>query len=129
MSEISKYLLIIDDELFVRQSLVDFFEDNVWHVSQAESGEKALEVLKNTHINSAIVDVRMKSMDGDTFIREAHKQYPDMVFIVCTGSPEYELPEDLAGICNVSNNVFSKPVMDLHVLENELLHLIEINTN
>jgi len=120
MKQIKKSILIVDDEIYIRQSFIDYFEDRDWLVFDAKSGEAALELLKNQACSAAIVDIRMTGMDGETFIRNASKKYPDMVFVICTGSPEYETSEDICRLSNVADQVFGKPVACIEKLENTI---------
>lgn len=120
----TKTVLIVDDEAFIRQSFFDYFEDRLWRPLEAESGEQALDILEKESPHGAIVDIRMGGMDGNTFIREAYHKKAATAFVICTGSPEYEVPEDLLELPVVSANVFRKPVTDLARLERELLRLI-----
>ncbi len=39
-------VLVVDDEPIVRESLRDWLKDAGYHVGTAETGEKALEILK-----------------------------------------------------------------------------------
>lgn len=123
MDDATKTILIVDDEVYIRQSLADFFEDRLWQTLPTESGEQALEVLERESAQAAIVDIRMGGMNGDQFIRRASEKYPDMAFVICTGSPEYYLPRDLQELPCVSNRVFRKPVANLAELEAELMSL------
>ncbi len=125
MSEVIKTVLFVDDEIYIRQSFADYFEDNNWKTLQAESGEKALELLKKESPDGAVVDIRMSGMDGDVFIRNALDEKLSMGFIICTGSPEYDIPEDLISKPCVSDFLFRKPVTDMESLEKELLRVIE----
>lgn len=123
MSDTDRKVLMVDDEPFIRQSFVDYFEDNMWQTLEAESGEQALEILKNETVPCAIVDIRMRGMDGNAFIRAANAIAPRMSFVICTGSPEYLIPEDILSMPNVSKQLFRKPVADLAELEAELLRI------
>lgn len=124
MYKASKTVLIVDDEPFIRQSFIDYFEDRLWSPMAAQSGEEALIVLDRETPQCAIVDIRLGNMDGNDFIREAYKKRPQMAFVVCTGSPEYGIPEDVRKLPYVSEHIFTKPVTDIGKLEAELLHLI-----
>lgn len=117
-------VLIIDDEEFIRRSFADWFGDRQWIPFESESGEQALEILKTESPNCAIVDIRMGGMNGNDFIREASRKKPDMVFVICTGSPDYFIPDDLLALPNVSEKVFRKPVTSFVELEETLLKLI-----
>ncbi len=124
MTESMKTILIVDDEAFIRQSFADYFEDHLWRPLQAESGERALELLEEESPEGVIVDIRMGGMDGNSFIREAYEKKPKIAFVICTGSPEYDVPADLLGWTRVSNHLFRKPVSDMGELEKDLLRLI-----
>jgi len=119
-----KSILVVDDESFVRQSFADFLEDNLWETHQAESGEAALEILSGVKISAAIVDIRLGGMVGDEFIRRALHLYPQMVFLICTGSPEYHIPSDIFDSERVSPILFKKPVSRMSELDVELSRLI-----
>ncbi len=125
MSESVKTLLIVDDELFIRQSFTDYFEDNLWQTLQAVSGEQALELIQKESPAAAVVDIRLPGMDGDDFIREACRQKICMAFVICTGSPEYDIPADLQKLPCVSDHVFRKPVTDMAKLEDDILRVIQ----
>jgi len=124
MTESMHTILIVDDEIFIRQSFCDYFEDQLWRTILAESGEQALEILEQESPDAAVVDIRMGGMDGDAFILKAHKIKPEMAFVICTGSPEYYIPDALREVSTVSRQLFKKPLTDLSRLEEELLRLI-----
>ena len=124
MNDAIKTVLILDDEPSIRQSLTDYFEDHLWRSLQAESAEQALELLENKSINCVIVDIRLRGMNGNTFMRTAYNKNPNTAFVVCTGSSEYDVPMDLLKLPRVSNHVYRKPVTNLSGLEKDLLRLI-----
>lgn len=120
-----KKVLIVDDEMFVRQSLADYFEDRLWCTIEAESGEQALEILDRESPDGVIVDIRLGGMDGDTFIREAYKKKTTMAFVICTGSPEYNVPKDLLERTGVHDQIFRKPIKNMGEVEQVLSQMIE----
>lgn len=85
----------------------------------------ALELLQAQPCCAAIVDIRLGGMDGESFIREAIARYSQTVFVICTGSPEYELSPDVLAEDCVSSEVFSKPVSDIRVIEQVIGRLLE----
>jgi len=122
-------ILVVDDEIFIRQSFIDFFEDRLWRAIEAESGEQALEILDHETPLGAIVDIRLGGMDGNTFIRKACQKNPGLAFVICTGSPEYDVPPDLRDLPGVAQQIFRKPVTDIGRLEQALLGKItDMNT-
>ena len=119
-----KKILILDDEQAVRQSFSDYFEDHLWQPIQAESAEDALMMLQNEHPLAAIIDVRLPGMDGTDFIRELANRQLTIACVICTGSPEFDLPVDFHDLTIVSNRIFKKPVSDLSALENEVSRVL-----
>ena len=119
-----KTILILDDEQAVRQSFSDYFEDHLWLPIQAESAEDALLMMQDDHPDAAIIDVRLPGMDGTDFIRALCDKNLNIACVICTGSPEFDLPTDFYDLTIVSNRIFKKPVSDLGALENEVSSLL-----
>ena len=123
MSE-NRSVLVLDDEVVVRESLADFFEDRGWRVWQAASAEAALDLLASEPPGGVLVDIRLPGMRGDAFIREAHRLHPALAFVIVTGSPE--LCRGGAGKTYVQDlpatfpRIFEKPITDLAELERTL---------
>ncbi len=127
MSEPTKSVLILDDDETVRQSLAGFFEDRGWRVLSSGTAEEALELLERESAAGAVVDIRLPGMDGNEFMRAACGTHPRLAYVICTGSPEYLPPGDVAALSQVSGKVFAKPVVDLSALEQELCRQIDKN--
>ena len=125
MNQLANTVLFVDDEAYIRQSFADYFEDKLWLTFQADSGETGLEILQKESPQCVVVDIRMGGMDGNTFIRKAIQKMPELFFVICTGSPEYDIPEDLNEHPKVSEHLFRKPVTEMAALEKELLRLLE----
>lgn len=115
-----RYLLILDDEDSIRQSVAAYMEDEGYIVFQAESGEQALEFVKSHPIDEAVVDIRLPGMDGNTFMIEARKILPDIKFVVHTGSADYMLPDAVKALGLTRAQVIIKPAGDLRVLQRKL---------
>lgn len=117
-------VLILDDEDAVRESLCDHFEDHGFRPLPAQSGEAAMQLLGVESPDSAIVDIRMGGMTGDEFIRKVYIQQPGCAFVICTGSPGYDIPNSLHSLDRVSPIVFQKPITDLGLLQREILRMV-----
>lgn len=116
-------ILIIDDDESVRISLKLHFEDCGFEVFAVESAEEALKILGLEQVDSAIVDLRLPSMDGVEFIRHAAIVQPGMKCIIFTGSPAASIPKEILEMASVSEKLFFKPVMDLSVISDEVLRI------
>lgn len=83
-------ILIVDDELLIRDLLYDFFQGQGWDISVAENGEKALEILRSQKIDLVLTDIRMPQMDGLELTSEMRESYPDIPVVLMTGYPSVE---------------------------------------
>ncbi|MBN1416303.1 MAG: response regulator [Bacteroidales bacterium] len=78
-------LLYVDDEPLNLQLFSYNFEKK-FTVKTAESGNAGLEILKNESAISVVIsDMKMPGMNGIEFIKEAKRQFPDIVFFILTG--------------------------------------------
>ena len=66
-----KLVLLVDDDRHVRESMSQLLDAKGYSTVQAENGQKALEILKETpHLPCLIVlDLAMPVMDGYRFLR------------------------------------------------------------
>ena len=126
MTDQAQTVLILDDDDAVRQSFQNFFADRQWRVLSATTAEDALEVVAQETPDCVVTDIRLPGMDGNGFIRLVNETHPTLACVICTGSPEYHLPNGTDAIAQVSHQVFTKPVMDLRALEEELCRQIDI---
>ncbi|MDR0437340.1 MAG: sigma-54 dependent transcriptional regulator [Bacteroidales bacterium] len=80
----SQKILIIDDERAIRASLRDILEYEHYHIEEAESAVKALEILKHTLFDVIFCDIKMPQMDGLEFLEHA-KSLTDAPIIMISG--------------------------------------------
>jgi len=79
-------ILFVDDEKNVLQSLKRLCIDDNHSVILANSGEEALEILKNNpNIGLIVSDQRMPAMTGSELLEKAKEMLPDAVRILLTG--------------------------------------------
>lgn len=106
----SIHVLVVDDEDVVLDTLTAFLEDRGYRVFTAHEGEEGIEILKKESIDIAIVDIRLRGYDGNTFMLKAHKLRPGLKFIIHTGSSSYALPPDIAALGINEQDIFLKPI-------------------
>ncbi len=125
MSENSICILVVDDETAIRDSLSAYLEDRGCEVYSASSGEEALEIFeKQCNIEICSIDMRLPGMDGNTLILKSHELRPETVYMIYTGSTDYQLPQSLLDIGVNNENVFHKPMDNLLIIENAIRSLI-----
>src|SRR5689334_12220239 len=68
-------ILIVDDDLDVREALAETLEDRGFNVVTAENGHDALRLLRTTNVRPSVIllDLMMPIMDGYTFLEEQRK--------------------------------------------------------
>ncbi len=77
-------ILIVDDELIMRESLAGWLERDGHDVETAASGEEALERLKNTRFDILLVDIKMDGMTGLDVLKQVKTTDPDTAVVMIT---------------------------------------------
>ncbi len=77
-------ILIVDDELIMRESLSGWLERDGHEVSAAASGEEAMEVLKDSRFDILLVDIKMEGMSGLDVLKQVKESDPDVDVIMIT---------------------------------------------
>lgn len=120
----TKSILIIDDEIIIRKGLSAFLETYGYEISEAESAEDAENILMKNQFDLAVVDMRLPGITGEEFILKVYNDYPNMKFIIYTGSREYLTPEPLKNTGITQEDIFTKPVSDISLLVNRINTLL-----
>jgi DNA-binding NtrC family response regulator len=117
----AKHLLIVEDEVPLRQAIAEQLSDRGFQVEQCDSGEAALARLADFAFDVIITDLRLPGIDGSAVVQSAVGRYPDIVAIVVTG---YGTTKDAVGaIKSGAFDFVSKPFQIdelLHVLDSAL---------
>lgn len=79
-------LMIVDDHPFFRQGVCLYFEplDDIEVISQAESGQNALNLLSENNIDLILMDLQMSGMDGIETTKKIIENHPDIKVLVLT---------------------------------------------
>ena len=77
-------ILIVDDELIMRESLAGWLERDGHYVEKAVSGEEALIKLKDTRFDILLVDIKMEGMSGLELLNQVKESDPDVEVIMIT---------------------------------------------
>lgn len=78
-------IVVVDDDLDIRETLSEYFEENGFSVETAEGGTRLRELLKDHTFSLAILDLRMPGEDGLTLCRFLREEY-EMGIVMLTGS-------------------------------------------
>lgn len=77
-------ILIVDDELSMREFLEIILTNEGYSVCCAESGEEALEILRSQGARVFIQDLRMGGLDGMELLQQAREVAPETPVLVMT---------------------------------------------
>ncbi len=78
------HILVVDDELSVRDSLKEWLTEEGFSAHMAASGEEALEKLKTRPCQLMLTDIKMPEMSGTALLHEAKKAYPNLCVVMMT---------------------------------------------
>lgn len=85
MSGNTPHLLFVDDEPALRSLMAERLSERGFDVAEAESGERAVELLDQFAFDVVITDLRLPGIDGRQVVEAALERYPGIVPIVITG--------------------------------------------
>ena len=110
-------LLIVDDELSVRDSLAKWFHEEGYEVTTAENGKDALTCLAESRWDAALVDIKMHGIDGVELQRRMHEIDPELIVIMMTGYASVETA--VTALKNGAYDYVTKPLDP-----DEIAHLV-----
>ncbi|MFZ0804053.1 MAG: sigma-54 dependent transcriptional regulator [Terriglobales bacterium] len=116
-------LLIVDDELSVRDSLGKWFREEGYEVTTVENASDALTRLAEQRWDAALVDIKMHGTDGIELQRRMHEIDPELMVIIMTGYASVETA--VAALKNGAYDYVTKPLDPdeiAHLLKNALAH-------
>lgn len=112
-------ILIVEDEISIRDTLQGVLDDRGYRVSVAENGYTAIQMVKNTHFDIVFIDVVMPGIDGFQTLEEIKKINPKTKIVIMAGQDIEHL--DAKATSRGASTCIPKPVDDL----NELLQLLQ----
>ncbi len=77
-------ILIVDDEVHVREGLAELLEQEGFHVETAMNGKAALAVVVNKKFDLMISDIKMPEMDGMQLLESMQASNPQLRVIMVT---------------------------------------------
>ena len=73
-------ILVVDDEIELREAISAYLSQEGYEVQQASSGEEALDLLKKNAFDILITDMKLPGLDGNTVLQEALAIYPEIIW-------------------------------------------------
>lgn len=81
----SVHVLVVDDEGANLYSVSKTIQRMGFNVSEAISGEAALEMMRTQEFDVVLTDIRMSGIDGVELLRRIKEESPDAIVILMTG--------------------------------------------
>ncbi|MCM8791988.1 MAG: response regulator [Candidatus Omnitrophica bacterium] len=110
----TKRVLIVDDEVAVRDFLNRFLTMYGFEVKLVMSGQSAIEVFKEYDFDIVFLDVRIPYVDGIKTYQEANKLKPHLKFVMMSG---YAVEDLLKDILSKDGVYFLKKPFDMEELK------------
>ena len=108
-------ILIVDDEMIMRESLAGWLERDGHYAETSPSGEEALEKLKQTRFDILLVDIKMEGMSGLELQEQLNRldYHPPIIMISGHG----EITMAVNAVKSGAIDFLQKPVSDQLLLE------------
>ena len=81
-----KSILIIDDEVFIRESARSFLEDYGYRILEAENGKEGLAMYREKEPDLLLCDLRMPEMDGLEVLEKVTEKDRETPVIIVSGA-------------------------------------------
>lgn len=105
----AKYkILLVDDEISLRELIAETLVDGGYEVTQANDGVEAKTLLEKLGFNLMITDLRMPNMDGTQLLEWCRRSSIHFPVIFITASSEL-LPSDNLALQDCCVAVLNKP--------------------
>ena len=89
-----KKILVVDDEVSIRDLLKDTFSNAGYNVRLAEGAEQAFDILKEEDIRVIFLDLKLFGMNGIELCKQIRKTNPITIIFAMTGwAALYEIEE------------------------------------
>ena len=80
-----KRILVVDDQVSMRETLTDMLEILGYESSSAGNGEEALALLENGEFDLVIADLNMPRMDWMALLERVKTTRPNLPVVIITG--------------------------------------------
>jgi two-component system, NtrC family, response regulator AtoC len=117
----SKNVLIVDDEIEICLSLKELLEANNYSALYTTEPERALELLQNNRVDLVLVDIRMPKLGGIDLLKLIKSRFSSIPVIIISGHATIDTAVKAMkyGACNL----FTKPI-EFEALLHEIQNLL-----
>ena len=113
-----KRILVIDDDVQVRQMLRQMLEREGYEVVDAPDGKEGIRLYRDEPADLIITDIIMPEKEGIGTIFELRRDFPDVKIIAISGGGRFVNKNDCLELCRTKGiPAFSKPFDRKELLE------------
>jgi len=108
-------ILVVDDEAYICETLVDILKNAGYQAELALSGKEALEKFTNDFFDLVLLDITMPEMDGMEVLKEIKKIDSNVAIIMATGKSDVE--SIVTAIKQGAEDYIIKPFQDIESIK------------
>ncbi len=109
-----KKILVIDDEVYIRDSVIGFLEDFGFEVIEAENGQIGIDQFESQHPDLILCDLRMPVMDGLEVLAHVRQKDENTPIIIVSGAGN--IADTVEALRLGAWDYIIKPIQDMNVL-------------
>ena len=106
-------ILVCDDEKDIRNALQIYLTAEGYHVLQAENGQAALDILRQTDVHLVLMDIMMPGLDGMATTTKLREAYNIPVILLTAKSEDMD---KILGLTVGADDYITKPFNPLEVI-------------
>lgn len=103
----NRSILLVEDDVLMREFITDYFKKEQWDVHEAENGRVALDLFGRTSFDLVVLDIMMPEMDGWSVCRRIREK-SDVPIIMITARAEDD--DQLMGFELGADEYVTKPL-------------------
>lgn len=116
-------ILVIDDEVYIRESIISFLEDHGFSTAGAENGRIGLEIFDKEQPDLILCDLRMPEMDGLEVLEAIGSKNDKIPVIIVSGAGN--ISDTVEALRLGAWDYIIKPIQDMNVLHHAIQKAFE----
>lgn len=118
MGEAECTVLVVEDDILIRKSIVLFLSSCGYRLLEAEDGVQGLKLLRREKPEILLTDLRMPEMDGSALLRTCLKECPLTEVIIVSGVGSMQDAIELLRLG--AFDYITKPVVDMELIAHSI---------
>lgn len=84
----NRKILLVEDDMLMREFITDYFKKEQWDVYEAENGRVGLEIFQQNAVDLVVLDIMMPEMDGWSVCRRIREKSAVPIIIITARSED-----------------------------------------